>query len=78
LRLLRQLGFTGFRMEAYETRLEAARNRVAEQEKLVAVWRETIGGLTREGQPTDLADKMLRLMEARLDTFRADLARLAN
>jgi hypothetical protein len=63
---------------AYETRQETARRRVEEQAKVVAVWRETISGPTRDGQPTDLADKMLRLMEAKLGTFRAALARLAN
>jgi hypothetical protein len=41
-------------MEACEARLETARRRVEEQEKLIAVWRETISGLTKEGQPTDL------------------------
>jgi hypothetical protein len=65
-------------MEPYETRLEAARRRVAEQERLVAIWRETISGLTEEGQSTELAEKMLQLMERRLDAFRADLAKLAN
>ena len=64
-------------MEAYETRLEAAR-RVAEQERLVAVWRGAISGLTKEGQPTDLAEKMLQLMECTLARFRADLAKLVN
>jgi hypothetical protein len=65
-------------MEPYETRLEAARRRVVEQERLVAIWRETISGLTEEGQSTELAEKMLQLMERRLDAFRADLAKLAN
>jgi hypothetical protein len=65
-------------MEAYETRLETARRRVAEQEKLVAVWRETVSGLAKEGHPTDLAEKTLRLMERTLARFRADLANLAN
>jgi hypothetical protein len=65
-------------METYETRLETARRRVAEQERLVAIWRETIRGLTQEGQSTELAEKMLHLMESRLEAFRADLARLAN
>jgi hypothetical protein len=46
-------------MEAYETRLETARRRVAEQEKLVAIWRETISGLTRERQSTELAERSL-------------------
>jgi hypothetical protein len=61
-------------MERYETRLETARRRVAEQERLVAVWRETISGLREEGQLTELAEKMLKLMERRLAAFRADLA----
>jgi hypothetical protein len=65
-------------MEAYETRLEAARRRVLGQERLVAIWRETISSLTEEGQSTDLAEKMLRLMERTLARFRADLAKLAN
>ena len=65
-------------METYETRLETARRRVAEQERLVAIWRETMSGLTEEGQSTELAQKMLQLMERRLDAFRADLAKLAN
>jgi hypothetical protein len=65
-------------MEAYESRLEAAGNRVAEQERLVAIWRETMSGLTEQGQPTELAQKMLQLMERRLDAFRADLRKLAN
>jgi hypothetical protein len=61
------------------TRLETARRRVAEQERLVAIWRETMSsGLTEEGQSTELAQKMLQLMERRLDAFRADLAKLAN
>jgi len=51
-------------MESYETRLETARRRIEEQEKLVAIWRETISGLAKEGPPTDLAEKMLQLMEA--------------
>jgi hypothetical protein len=72
---LRELGL-GALMEAYETRLETVSRRV--EEKLVAVWRETISGLTKEGQPTDLAEKMLRLMEATLDGFRADRAKHAN
>jgi hypothetical protein len=45
--------------------------------RLVAVWTGPIIGLSAEGQP-QLAEKMLRLMEARLDAFRADLAKLAN
>ena len=65
-------------MANYETHLETARHRVVEQEKLVAVWRETMSGLTKEGQSTELAEKMLQLMERRLDAFRADLAKLAN
>ena len=65
-------------MEAYETRLEAARNRVVEQERLIAIWRETISGLTEEGQSSELAEKMLQLMERTLARFRADLAELAN
>jgi hypothetical protein len=65
-------------MEAYETRLETARCRVAKQERLVSIWRETMSGLTGEGQSTELAEKMLQLMERRLDAFRADLAKLAN
>ena len=65
-------------METYETRLNTALRRVEEQEKLVAVSRETMSGLAKEGQPTDLAEKMLRLMEARLHAFRADLAKLGN
>jgi DNA repair exonuclease SbcCD ATPase subunit len=59
-------------METYETRLETARRRVAEQERLVAIWRETISRLTDEGQSTELAQKMLQLMERRLDAFRAE------
>jgi hypothetical protein len=31
-----------------------------------------------EGQSTELAEKMLQLMERRLGAFRADLAKLAN
>jgi hypothetical protein len=65
-------------METYETRLETARRRVAEQERLVAIWRETMSGLTEERRSTELAQKMLQLMERRLDAFRADLAKLAN
>jgi hypothetical protein len=65
-------------METYETRWETARRRVAEQERLVAIWRETISSLTEEGQSTELAEKMLQLMERRLGDFRADLAKLAN
>jgi hypothetical protein len=64
-------------MEPYETRLETARRRVAEQERLVAIWRETMSGLTEEGQSTELAEK-LHLMERRLGAFQADLAKLAN
>ena len=65
-------------METYETRLETARRRVAEQERLIAIWRGTMSGLTEEGRSTELAQKMLQLMERRLDAFRADLAKLAN
>jgi uncharacterized coiled-coil protein SlyX len=64
--------------QQHETRLETARRRVAEQERLVAIWRETMSGLTEEGPSTELAQKMLQLMERRLDAFRADLAKLAN
>ena len=49
-----------------------------EQERLIAIWKETISGLMEEGQPTKLAEKMLRLMERRLDAPRAGLAKLAN
>jgi hypothetical protein len=65
-------------IEPYETRLETARRRVAEQERLVAVWRGTNSGLTKEGQSTELAEKMLQLMERTLARFRADLAKLTN
>jgi hypothetical protein len=65
-------------MEPYETRLETARRRVAEQERLIAIWRETISSLRAAGEATDLVEKMLDLMERRLGAFRADLARLAN
>ena len=65
-------------METYETLLETARRRVAEQERLIAVWTETISSLREAGEATDLAEKMLDLMERRLGAFRADLARLAN
>jgi hypothetical protein len=70
--------WTSNSMETYETRLETARRRVAEQKRLIAIWRETMSGLTEEGQSTELAQKMLQLMERRLDAFRADLAKLAN
>jgi hypothetical protein len=56
-------------IEPYETRLETARRRVAEQERLVAVWRGTNSGLTKEGQSTELAEKMLQLMERTLARF---------
>ena len=49
-----------------------------EQERLTAIWKETISGLMEEGQPTKLAEKMLQSMERRLGAFRADLAKLAN
>jgi hypothetical protein len=65
-------------MEAYETRLETARCRVAEQERLVAIWRETISALAQEGQSTELAEEMLPLMQRTLARFRAGLAKLAN
>jgi len=65
-------------IEPYQARLETARRRVEEQEQLVAVWRETINSLRKESQSTELAEKMLQLMEGRLGAFRADLARLAN
>jgi hypothetical protein len=50
--------------------------RVAEQEKLGAILRDTISG-TQEGQSPELAEKMLQVMERRLDAFRADLAKFA-
>ena len=65
-------------IEPYQARLETAGRRVEEQEQLVAVWRETINSLRKEGQSTELAEKMLQLMDGRLGAFRADLARLAN
>jgi hypothetical protein len=65
-------------MEPYETRLKTARHRVEEQEQLIAAHRETISDLREAGEPTELAEKMLQLMERRLDDLRADLAKLAN
>jgi hypothetical protein len=56
-------------MGPYETRLEAARRRLLEQERLVAIWRETISSLTAQGQSTELAEKMLQLMERRASYF---------
>ena len=43
--------------------MDMARRRVAEQERFVAVWRGTIRRLTQEGQPTELGEKVLQLME---------------
>ena len=65
-------------MEPYETHLEMVRRRVAEQEWLIAVHKETIGQLKQQGLATDLEEKMLTLMERSLGALRADLARLAN
>jgi hypothetical protein len=65
-------------MEPYETRLETARRRVAEQETLIAVHKQAIRGLKQLGRATELEEKMLQLMERKLDAFRAELARLAN
>ena len=64
-------------MEPDEARLETARRRVLEQERLVAIWKETLSSLTQGGQSTELAEKMLQLMERRLRAFQAYLAKLA-
>lgn len=65
-------------METYQTRLEKARVRLAKQEYLVAVLKQAIDELKKEGQPTDLEEKVLELLERSLRAIRADLAKLAN
>ena len=65
-------------METYAARLEKARRKVAEQELLVAVYKETIKEFEHAGQPDELGQKMLQLMENVLTRLRADLAQHSN
>ena len=64
-----------------ENKDDAARWSVAKlpsKRQLVVVQKDAIRHFQQSGLPTELAEKMLELMERTLATFRADLGRLGN
>lgn len=67
----------GAAVEDYAVR-EIASRHLLEQERLTSLLKEAISHLEREGESTELAVKLLALMERKLATLRADLAHLSN
>ena len=61
-----------------ETRLEAARRRVFEQELLIDSHKRSVSSPQTEGKSTEIDEKMLGALERTLEKFRGDVARLLN
>jgi hypothetical protein len=65
-------------MKNHESRLQAARRKVAEQEMLIAIYRETVFHFEEQGQSSEVGRKALEAMERTLIQFRQDVCRLSN
>jgi hypothetical protein len=65
-------------MQSPESRLQAARRKVAEQEMLIAIYRETVVQFEEQGQSSDVARKALEAMERTLIRFRNKASSLSN
>lgn len=64
-------------MDMDETPLQMAKRHIAEQQALIENQRELIRRMEYAGQPTGIAQDMIRTMERTLQLYQQDLDRLS-